>query len=74
MHTFEQAIKMTALLMVLNQEKSDVVTALKMKTLLWDNGIILSGLVLRGEYEGIAYPGFLEDIMQLKVIGALEES
>lgn len=64
---------MTELLMVLNHEKSDVVNALQMKTLLWDNGIILSGLVLRSEDEGIIYPGFLEDMMQLKVIGSLQE-
>ena len=64
---------MTELVMVLNHEKSDVINALHMKTLLWDNGIILSGLVLRGEDGGIVYPGFLEDMMQLKVIGSLQE-
>ena len=64
---------MTDLVMVLNHKKSDVVNALHMKTVLWDNGILLSGLVLRGEEAGIAYPGFLEDMMQLKVIGSLQE-
>jgi hypothetical protein len=65
---------MTALVMVLNQEKSDIVTALKMKTRLWDSGIILSGLVLRGEDQGIISPAFLEDMMQLKILGCLQEN
>ncbi len=64
---------MTELVMVLDPKKSDVVNALHMKTRLWDNGIILSGLVLRGEDGGIVPPGFLEDMMQLKVIGSLQE-
>ena len=65
---------MTELVMVLDPKKSDVVNALKMKTRLWDNGIVLSGLVLRGEDDRIVSPGFLEDMMQLKVIGSLQES
>ncbi len=64
---------MTELVMVLDPKKSDVVNALKMKTSLRDNGIILSGLVLRGEDDRIVSPGFLEDMIQLKVIGSLQE-
>lgn len=65
---------MTALVMILNQEKSDIVNALKMKTRLWDNGIVLFGLVIRGEGQGTISPAFLEDMMQLKVLGSLRES
>jgi hypothetical protein len=71
---FRTGDKMTVLVMVLDQKKSDVVNALKMKSRLWDNGVILSGMVLRGEDKGLISHRFLEDMMQLKVIGSLQEN
>lgn len=60
--------------MVLDQRKSDVVDALRIKMRLWDNGIILSGLVLKGEGAGVISPLLLEEMMQLKVLGSLQEN
>lgn len=66
--------KMTELVMLVDQKKSDVVGALKLKTQLWDNGIVLSGLVLKSRSNGIVPSVFLEEMMQLKVIGSLQEN
>jgi hypothetical protein len=52
--------------------KSDVVSALKMKSMLWDKGIELSGMVVRRQEDNRDIPsGFLEDMVQLKIVGIL---
>ena len=62
---------MAELVMTLMRTKADVVDALRMKSLLWDKGIELSGVVVRKKESGVIPPGFLEDMMQLKVLGSL---
>lgn len=62
---------MAELVMTLLRTKADVVDALRMKSLLWDKGIELSGVVIRKNESGIIPPGFLEDMIQLKVVGSL---
>ena len=62
---------MAELVMTLLRTKADVVDALRMKSLLWDKGIELSGVVVRKNESGIIPPGFLEDMIQLKVLGSL---
>jgi hypothetical protein len=60
---------MTELVMALMRTKADVVSALKMKSMLWDKGIEVSGLVIRNENNGIIPSVFLEDMIDLKVVG-----
>lgn len=62
---------MAELVMTLLRTKADVVDALRMKSLLWDKGIELSGVVIRKNESGFIPSGFLEDMIQLKVVGFL---
>ncbi len=62
---------MAELVMAMVRTKADVVNALRMKSSLWDKGIELSGMVVRDKDKGIIPPGFLEDMMQLKIVGFL---
>lgn len=62
---------MTELVMTLLGTKADVVDALRMKSLLLDKGIELSGVVIRKNESGFIPSGFLEDMIQLKVVGFL---
>jgi hypothetical protein len=60
---------MAELVMAMVRTKSDVVNALRMKSMLWDKGVEVSGLVLRNE-GGEAIPSlFLEDMIDLKIVG-----
>jgi hypothetical protein len=61
---------MSELLLLLVRTKSEVVSALQMKTLLGDKGIEISGLVLKEEDSNKIPAEFLEDIMQLKILGS----
>jgi hypothetical protein len=65
---------MTVLVMVLGPNKSDVVNALRMKSSLWDKGIVLSGMVIRNKNSETIPSGFLEDMMQLKIIGSIRDN
>ncbi len=62
---------MAELVMALVRTKEDVVSALRMKSLLWDKGVELSGMVVREKDTGIIPPPFLEDMMQLRIVGYL---
>jgi hypothetical protein len=62
---------MAELVMALMRTKADVVSALRMKSLLWDKGIELSGMVVREKDNGIIPQSFLEDMMQLRIVGYL---
>lgn len=62
---------MAELVMTLTRTKSDVVDALRMKSLLWDKGIELSGMVVRKDEGELIPRGFLEDMIQLRVVGFL---
>lgn len=62
---------MTELVMLLGQSKSEIVNALRIKTLLWDKGIEVAGLVVRNGNSGHIPPEFIEDMMRLKVVGFL---
>lgn len=62
---------MVELVMTLTRTKADVVDALKMKSLLWDRGIELSGVVVRKNESEAIPSGFLEDMIQLRVVGVL---
>ncbi|MBU2560294.1 hypothetical protein KKA03_05310 [archaeon] len=65
---------MTELVLMLDPIKSDVVSALKIKNLLWDNGIMVSGILLNDGDEGEVFsPELLEDMMQLRVLGSLKK-
>ena len=57
--------------MTLARTKADVVSALRMKSLLWDKGVELSGMVIRNKEKGIIPPGFLEDMLDLRIVGFL---
>ncbi len=64
--------KMAELVVAMVREKSDVVSALRMKSLLWEKGIELSGMVVKKEENNGAIPlEFLEEMVQLKIIGVL---
>lgn len=60
---------MAELLMALVRSKSDVVSALKMKSMLWGKDIELSGIILGKKDSGTIPPSFLEDIVQLRIVG-----
>jgi hypothetical protein len=62
---------MAELVMTLARTKSDVVDALRMKSLLWDKGIELSGMVIRNKEKGIIPPRFLEDMLDLRIVGSI---
>lgn len=62
---------MAELVMTLARTKSDVVNALRMKSLLWDKGVELSGMVIRNKEKGMIPPGFLEDMLDLRIVGFL---
>jgi hypothetical protein len=62
---------MAELVMSLARTKADVVDALRMKSLLWDKGIELSGVVVRKNGGELIPRGFLEDMIQLRVVGTL---
>ena len=55
--------------MALVRTKSDVVSALRMKSLLWDKGVEVSGLIVRDEGEKVIPNVFLEDMIDLKIVG-----
>jgi hypothetical protein len=60
---------MAELVMAMVRTKSDVVSALRMKSMLWDKGVEVSGLVVRSE-DGEGIPSlFLEDMIDLKIVG-----
>jgi hypothetical protein len=63
--------KISELVMAIIQTKEDIVNALKKKSRLWDKGIEVDGMVVREEKEEIP-ASFLEDIMQLKIVGILK--
>jgi hypothetical protein len=60
---------MVELVMSLVRSKSDVVNALKMKSMLWGKDIELSGIVLGKKDDGTIPPSFLEDMIQLRIVG-----
>lgn len=63
---------MAELVVAMAKTKSDVVSALKMKSMLWNKGIELSGMVVRRHEGNKEIPaGFLEDMLKLKVVGIL---
>jgi len=62
---------MAELVMTLLRTKEDVVDALRMKSLLWDKGIELSGMVVRKDEGELIPRGFLEDMIQLRIVGFL---
>ena len=62
---------MAELVMALMRTKADVVSALRIKSLLWDKDIELSGMVVREKDSGIIPQSFLEDMMQLRIVGYL---
>jgi hypothetical protein len=64
---------MVELVMALVRTKSDVVSALKMKSMLWDKGIELSGVVVGEKDDEIIPPSFLEDMIQLRIVGYLNQ-
>ncbi len=58
--------------MTMVRAKSDVVSALKMKSLLWEKGIMLSGMVVKKDDNNGAIPQeMLEEMMDLPVVGFL---
>lgn len=62
---------MTELVMLLVRTKSDIVKALRLKALLWDKGVKPSGMVIKDNGKGAIPPGFLEDMMELEIVGFL---
>ena len=63
---------MAELVMAVVRTKADVVSALRMKSMLWDKGIELSGMVIKDKEDNGAIPeGFLEEMMHLKIVGFL---
>ena len=60
---------MAELVMAMVQTKSDVVSALRMKSTLWDKGVEVSGLIIREEGEKVIPSAFLEDMIDLKIVG-----
>lgn len=65
---------MTELVIILERNKLDVVNALKIKSLLWNKGIAISGLVVRDREEGDIPSEFLEEMMKLKIVGVLQKN
>ena len=59
---------MAELVILVEKNKADLVSALKMKSSLWDKGIVVSGVVLTN---GNPPAEFVEDLMQLRVRGSL---
>lgn len=66
---------MAELLISITRSKSDVVSAMKTKSLLWKKGIELSGIVLKDDdNDDNPMPvKFLEDMVQLRVVGVIDE-
>ncbi len=62
---------MAELVMALIRTKTDIVKALRMKSMLGNKGVEVSGLVIREKGEGAIPLGFLEDMVQLRVMGFL---
>jgi hypothetical protein len=63
---------MAELVMAVVRTKADVVSALRMKSTLWDKGIEVSGLIInKKEDNGNIPSGFVEEMMQLKILGVL---
>lgn len=60
---------MAELVMALVRTKSDVISALRMKSMLWDKGVEVSGLIVRDEGEKVIPTVFLEDMIDLKIVG-----
>lgn len=62
---------MAELVLAMVRTKSDVVSALKMKTMLWDKGVEVSGIVVRKGDNEIIPSDFLEDMIKLKIVGSI---
>ena len=63
---------MAELVMSMIRAKADVVNALRMKSMLWEKGIELSGMVVKKDDNNGAIPAeFLEEMVQLKIVGVL---
>lgn len=62
---------MTELVMLLVQTKTDIVNALKLKTFLSEKGIEVTSMVVKGNGDESIPLNFLEEMMQLKVVGLL---
>lgn len=63
---------MTELVMLLVQTKTDVVNALKLKNFLSEKGIEVTGMVVKDKKSNGSIPlDFLEEMMQLRIVGVL---
>ncbi|MEE8402160.1 MAG: hypothetical protein V3R93_00235 [Candidatus Hydrothermarchaeaceae archaeon] len=61
--------KMTELVMLLTQNRSDLVNALRMKSMLENKGVDVSGLVIKDKNGEHIPHVFVEDMMDLKIVG-----
>lgn len=64
---------MAELVVALMRTKLDVVNTLKMKSMLWSKGVGLSGMVLEENDVGTIPPSLLEDMIQLRIMGHLNQ-
>ena len=62
---------MAGIVLVVGNNKSDIVSALKMKTWLLDQGMFVRGLVKDRGVNGNVPSEVLEDMLHLKVISSL---
>jgi hypothetical protein len=64
---------MVELVMAVIRTRADVLNTLKMKSMLWNKGIEVSGMILRKEEANDGIPQeFLEDMTRLKILGFLD--
>jgi hypothetical protein len=66
---------MAELLMAIVKAKADIISALRLKSLLWSKGIELSGMVVRSKKDDddSSVPSeILEEIMQLRLMGKIK--
>jgi hypothetical protein len=63
---------MAELVMAMIRAKADVVSALRMKSMLWEKGIELSGMVVKkDDANGVIPHEILEELMGLRIVGFL---
>jgi hypothetical protein len=64
---------MVELVMAVIRTRADVLNTLKMKSMLWNKGIEISGIILKKEEANDGIPQeFLEDMTRLKILGFLD--
>jgi hypothetical protein len=63
---------MADLVMAIMRTKQDIVDALKKKSLLWNKGVQVNGMVVEEEEEEEIPTSFVEEMMQLKLIGVIK--